>query len=101
MNQKNTLTYALILVNIIDIIVHVAINQPEALRISGNIVLIIAAIVHLAKPKYWLGLLLATILNLILNFIFIYENGIGTAGIIFISLSTILPIIAIKISPKK
>lgn len=84
------LLYTSILLNILDIVLHVVTNQPEILRISGNTLIILASGIALKRrrPNLLLGTGLAS--YLILNGIFIALNGIGTAGIAFTALTTLV-----------
>jgi hypothetical protein len=80
------------LVNVGDIALHVAIDQVEPLRIAGNVVVIVAALGML-----WLDALrsavvpiVAALVNLGLNVVFIVTSGIGGLGAVLIALTTIL-----------
>lgn len=86
------LTVVITLVNVGDIVLHVAIDQVEPLRIAGNIVVIAAAIgmlaVHaLRTPAVAIG---AALVSLALNLVFIITSGIGGLGAVLIALTTIL-----------
>lgn len=85
----SALLCASILLNIFDIALHIAITQPEILRIAGNVLIIIASSIALSKqyPRRVLTVGLAS--YLVLNGTFIALNGIGNAGIVFIALSTV------------
>jgi collagenase-like PrtC family protease len=86
------LTIAVALVNVGDIALHVAIDQVEPLRVAGNIVVIVAAIGLLAvaalrRPAVPIA---ASVVNVILNLVFIVMFGIGGLGAVLIALTTIL-----------
>ncbi len=86
----------LIVVNILDIIVHIAVNQPELLRILSNIVISLSAFIPLLNNKFSKRSMLMIGLGayLLLNGIFIINNnGIGNAGILFILTTSVLTIL--------
>lgn len=90
--MKKTVTYALLLVNVFDVLLHIAINQPELLRIVGNIIIVAASILIILKTKLnhrYLSLA-GLVFYLALNIIFIINNGIGNLGVILILTTTIL-----------
>ncbi|MEM7538976.1 MAG: phospholipase [Chloroflexota bacterium] len=79
--------------NIIDIAVHVAVDMVEPLRVSGNIVGIVAAlIVLLGVAKSYAPHLLgfSAIVVVILNTIFASDNGARIPMLIFIGVSLFL-----------
>lgn len=78
-----------IVLNMFDVVLHIALNQAEPLRITGNVLIIISSCVALLGHAN-LILVGGLIFYLILNGIFIGLDGIGSAGIVFISLTTIL-----------
>ena len=84
-----------ILLNIFDIVLHVATNQPEVLRITSNILIITASGVALQRQRSKLVLIIGLSSYLILNGIFIALNGIGTAGMAFIALTTAFTILSL------
>ncbi len=102
--KTKIISYLIILVNLFDIIVHIVIQRPETLRITGNIILIIAFAVYLLETKNiikpWM-LLASGLINLVLNLVFIYLYGIGFAGVVFISSSTILTFAAYLFQKEK
>lgn len=86
----------LVAVNTLDIIVHLVVNQPELLRILGNIVISLAALIPMLNNKFNKRSMLLIGLGayLLLNGIFIINNnGIGNAGITFILVTTLLTIL--------
>jgi hypothetical protein len=89
---SRALTVAIALVNVGDIVLHVAIDQVEPLRIAGNIVVIVAALGMLAVGALRIPVvpILAGLLSLVLNLIFIVTSGIGGLGAVLIALTTIL-----------
>lgn len=83
----------LILWNIIDIAVHVALDLAEPWRIAGNIVGIIAALVvvfGVAKPYAWQILSGTAVAVVVVNVIHSILHGWFTASFIFIGVSLIL-----------
>jgi hypothetical protein len=80
------------LVNVGDIVLHVAIDQAEPLRIAGNIVVIVAALGMLAIPALRRPIvpIIAALISLGLNLVFIVTSGIGGLGAVLIALTTIL-----------
>ena len=79
-------------VNIGDIVLHVAIDQVEPLRIAGNIVVLLAAIGMLAISALRRPIVpvVAGLVSLALNLVFIVTSGIGGLGAVLIALTTIL-----------
>lgn len=86
------LTIAVAAVNLGDIVLHVAIDQVEPLRIAGNVVVIAAALGMLASETLRTPIvpILAALANLVLNLVFIVSFGIGGLGAVLIALTTIL-----------
>lgn len=80
------------LVNVGDIVLHVAIDQVEPLRIAGNIIVITAAIGMLVIHSFRKAPIpiTALLVNLALNLVFIVTSGIGGLGAVLIALTTIL-----------
>lgn len=80
------------LVNIGDIVLHVAIDQVEPLRIAGNVVVIVAALGMLAIHTLRTPVvpIVAGLASLALNLVFIVTSGIGGLGAVLIALTTIL-----------
>jgi hypothetical protein len=80
------------LANVGDIVLHVAIDQVEPLRIAGNIVVIAATIGMLAFPALRTPVvpIVAGAVSLVLNLVFIVTSGIGGLGAVLIALTTIL-----------
>ncbi len=85
---------ATLVLNVADIVLHIAIDQAEALRITGNIVLIGINAAILVRPTWGRSgtCLVAGGLYLACNLIFIVEHGIGALGMILIVSSTLLMI---------
>jgi hypothetical protein len=77
---------------VFDIVIHVAADQVEALRITGNIIVLAASLVLLAVPSMRrAGLaIVAGAGNLVLNLVFIAREGIGTLGWILVGATTVL-----------
>jgi hypothetical protein len=70
---------AMISIQILDIIVHIATNQIEPLRIASNIIIIIAAVLWIIAVvhvvKFWAGFA-SGLVYLVLNGIFLAEFGL-------------------------
>jgi hypothetical protein len=82
----------LLLLNVIDVVVHVVTDQVEPLRIAGNVIVIISALGILTLPRVrraWVPIA-AGLWSLVLNIIHIAQSGIGTAGMVFIAGTTVL-----------
>ena len=85
-------TGILLLLNVIDVVVHVVTDQVEPLRIAGNIIVIVSALGVLLIPRVrraWVAIA-AGLWSLVLNLIHLSQSGIGTAGIVFIAGTTVL-----------
>ena len=83
------------LLTVFDIVIHVASDQVEPLRIAGNIVVLVSAFGFLLVPRVrriWVAVA-AGAWNLILNVIHISVNGIGALGIALIAVTTVLLIV--------
>lgn len=86
------LTIAVALLNLGDIALHIAIDDVEPLRVTGNVVVIVAAFVLLLWPRArrLITPVLAAAVNLALNIAFIASEGIGPLGAILIAATTVL-----------
>ncbi len=86
------LTLAVALLNLGDIALHVAIDDVEPLRVTGNIVVIVAAFVLLLWPRArrLITPIIAAAVNLVLNNVFIALEGIGLLGVVLIAVTTLL-----------
>lgn len=86
------LTLAVALLNLGDIALHVAIDDVEPLRVTGNIVVIVAAFVLLLWPRArrLITPIIAAAVNLVLNNVFIALEGIGPLGVVLIAVTTLL-----------
>ncbi len=86
------LTIAVALVNVGDIALHVAIDQVEPLRVTGNVVVILAALGMLAVAALRRPAtpIVAAAVSLALNVAFIALFGIGIVGAVLIALTTLL-----------
>lgn len=83
----------LILWNILDIVVHVALDMAEPWRIAGNIVGIAAALIVLfgvAKPYTWQVLSATAVVVIVLNAIHSILHGWLLPSFVFIGVSLIL-----------
>ena len=90
---------ALIIWNLIDIAIHIGVDKVEIVRVSANVVLILAAAAILlgragAHPAH--PLVLAVILFIVLNVGFIIGNGPAVPMTIFIVISVVLAGAAIQ-----
>ena len=96
------LTVVVALLNVGDVVLHVAIDQVEPLRVTGNAVVVVAAlgmpmVAALRAPAVPIT---AAAVNLVLNTVFIAVFGIGPLGAVLIALTTVLlAAIAIVIRP--
>ena len=94
-------TLVLAALTVFDIVIHVATDQVEPLRISGNVIVLLSALVILAIPavrRAWVAAS-AGVVNLVLNVIHVTQNGIGTLGVILIATTTVLcVVIAVQIA---
>lgn len=90
--RSRILTIAVALLNLGDIALHVAIDDVEPLRVSGNIVVIVAAFVILLWPRArrLITPIIAAAVNLVLNLVFIALEGIGPLGAVLIAVTTVL-----------
>lgn len=95
------LLYSSILLNVFDIVLHVVINQPEVLRIVGNILIIVGSGIALLKQRSSLALIVGLVFYLIANGVFIALSGIGGAGMAFISLTTLLTLVSVYLQKLK
>lgn len=86
------LATVLALLTVFDVVLHVAIDQVEPLRISGNVVVLVAALAVLVVPlarRPWVPAAAGTI-SLVLNLVFIVLDGIGPLGAVLVAVSTAL-----------
>ena len=86
------LTVVVTLLNMGDIVLHVAIDQVEPLRVAGNIVVIVTALGMLAVRALYRPFtpIAAAVVTLALNLVFIAIFGIGGLGAVLIALTTVL-----------
>lgn len=86
------LTVVVALINVGDVVLHVAIDQVEPLRVTGNAVVIVAAIGMLvvAAMRRPVTPIVAAAVNLVLNGVFIVMFGIGWLGAVLIAVTTVL-----------
>ncbi|CAN5529630.1 hypothetical protein BH10ACT7_BH10ACT7_04850 [soil metagenome] len=86
---------AIAVLNVVDIIVHVLVDDVEPLRVTGNVVAIAAALALLLWPRARRALtpLIAAAVNLGLNIVFIALQGIGPLGVILIAVTTVLLVV--------
>ena len=86
------LTIAVLVLNVGDVVLHVAIDDVEPLRIAGNLVVLVAATAVLFWPSARRGAvpLLAAVVSLGLNLAFIATEGIGALGAGLVVSTTLL-----------
>lgn len=85
-------TSVLGLITVFDIVIHVATDQVEPLRIAGNIIVLVSVFGVLLLRRLrrvWVAVA-AGGWNLVLNLIHISQNGIGALGIALIAVTTVL-----------
>jgi hypothetical protein len=90
------LIIALGAVAVIDFLIHLAVNDLEPLRVTGNAVILLASVVILVVPRAarsWVALLAGGV-NLALNVVFIGLEGIGPLGVVLILVTTVLAVLA-------
>lgn len=90
LKTSSVLPYLLIALNLTDVMLHVATNQVELLRIAGNVAIIAASVFILVKPQSDRILAAGLTAYLVLNGIFVALNSIGNAGAFFIIATAIL-----------
>ena len=92
---------ALLVANIFDVVIHVITDQVEPLRITGNVIALVAAGVLLTIPRTrhpWVPLV-AGGLSLLLNLVFIATQGIGVLGALLVTLTTLLfVVVAVRLA---
>lgn len=77
---------------VFDIVLHVVIDDVEPLRIAGNVIVLANALGILVIPRVrraWVAFA-AGVWNLVLNIVFISQEGIGTLGIVLVAVTTVL-----------
>jgi hypothetical protein len=85
-----------IAINCFDVILHIAIGQPEALRITGNLFIIISSALLLVNPRYSTLFTVALSLYVGLNTLFIVLEGIGPVGALFIGATMLTGLFIIR-----
>lgn len=86
------LSVVLAVLSVFDLVLHVAIDQVEPLRVSGNVVVLIAALALLSVPsarRAWFPAAAGAV-SLGLNLVFITLDGIGPLGALLVVASTAL-----------
>jgi haloalkane dehalogenase len=92
-NKTQWLPILLIVWNLIDIAVHIAVDMVEVLRVSGNVLAIAAAVVVLTGvTKTWAHDVLvgSAIVVVILNSIFSAQNGFLAPVLVFVGVTVFL-----------
>ena len=86
------LTIAVAAVNVVDIVVHVLVDDVEPLRVTANVIVIVTALALLfwSRVRHALTPLFAAVASLGLNLVFIATQGIGSLGVILIATTTVL-----------
>lgn len=81
--------------NVADIVLHVAVNDVEPLRVTGNLVVIAASIALLmwARVRHALTPIIAAAVSLSLNLVFIALDGIGPLGVLLVVATTLLLVV--------
>ena len=75
--QPSTLFLALLAVQLIDVLVHIATGQPELIRMLASALLVLGAIAATRSRRYYMVILIAAgAAYLLLNFLFVSENGV-------------------------
>lgn len=85
----------LAVLTVFDIVLHVAIDDVEPLRIAGNIIVLTTALGILVISRLrraWIACA-AGAWNLVLNLIFINQEGIGTLGAALVAATTVLCVV--------
>lgn len=87
-----TLTIAVLVLNVGDIALHVAIDDVEPLRIAGNVVVLLAAMLMqtTSRARQAHVPLIAGAVSLALNLVFIATEGIGPLGGVLVATTTLL-----------
>ena len=80
MTTRNTLVgFAIVLVQLFDIVIHVATDQAEPIRITANVIIMVwvaAALMGWLKERFRSVSLAAVGAYLVLNLIFLAQNGL-------------------------
>lgn len=80
---------------VFDIVLHVAIDDVEPLRIAGNIIVLATALGILVIPRMrraWIAFA-AGAWNLVLNLVFIGQEGIGMLGALLVAVTTVICVV--------
>lgn len=97
-------TGILLALNGFDIVLHVVIDDVEPLRIAGNVIVLVSALGILVIPRVrraWVAFA-AGAWNLVLNLIFIAQEGIGTLGLVLVAATTVLCVVlAVQLARRK
>ncbi|MEL6662369.1 MAG: hypothetical protein AAFR33_05140 [Pseudomonadota bacterium] len=91
--MSRLLLIAILLVNLVDIIIHVAADRIEPVRITSNVIVIAGAILALVPSLRGLArpaILLAGLCYVALNGWFVATQGIGGVGIVLIAATVLL-----------
>lgn len=87
-----TLTIVATAVNVADIALHVAIDDVEPLRVAGNVIVIVATVALLLwdRSRRPAVPVIAALLSLALNVVFIATEGIGPLGAVLVAATTLI-----------
>lgn len=99
-HRSTILIFCIIILNILDLILHIAIGQPEMLRITSNVFIITSGILLTTHRRYTSLFAVSLSLYIALNTLFIVLQGIGTAGALFIATTLLLGIIILRPTKK-
>jgi hypothetical protein len=89
-----------IIINILDVILHIATGQPEALRITSNLLIIVSGTLLLINPRYLTLFTVALSIYVGLNTLFILLEGIGPAGALLIGATVLAGLFIIRPTKK-
>jgi len=95
-DRLTALIYLTLLVNIFDIVLHVAIGQPEAIRIIGNTFIIISGALLLISTSYRMLFVTSLVLYIILNTLHVLIDGIGLLEAVLIATTVLTGIIIVR-----
>jgi len=95
-DRLTTLIYLTLLVNLLDIVLHVAIGQPEALRIISNTFIIISGALILVNTIYRMLFVTSLVLYIILNTLHVLLEGAGLLGAVLIATTVLTGVIIIR-----
>lgn len=95
-DRTSMLIYLTLLVNIFDVVLHVGIGQPEALRITGNVFIIISSILLALNSRYQMLFTFSICAYILLNTSFVVLFGIGIMGAVLIATTTLTGMVLVR-----